>query len=83
MIDFRNKYYLVSHSVSAVFTRRKDVCTQHQESCLESCLAAGAIKMQRRFVLYGLGGSGKTQVSLNFAQDNRERYLHNTLHHLK
>jgi hypothetical protein len=47
------------------------VCMQLQESCLSPRLP----KMQRRFVLYGLGGSGKTQVSLKFAQDNRDRYF--------
>lgn len=29
---------------------------------------------QQRFVLYGLGGSGKTQMALKFASDHRERY---------
>ena len=28
---------------------------------------------QRRFVLYGLGGMGKTQTALKFLHDNRER----------
>ncbi|KAI9866891.1 MAG: hypothetical protein M1813_000833 [Trichoglossum hirsutum] len=30
--------------------------------------------VQKRFVLYGLGGSGKTQVCLKFAQDYREKF---------
>lgn len=29
---------------------------------------------QRKFVLYGLGGSGKSQLCLKFAEDHRERY---------
>ncbi|KAK5202612.1 hypothetical protein LTR41_011644 [Exophiala xenobiotica] len=29
---------------------------------------------QRRFVLFGLGGSGKTQICLKYVQDQRERY---------
>ena len=33
-----------------------------------------AQKMQKRYVLHGLGGSGKTQICLKFAQDHRERY---------
>lgn len=28
---------------------------------------------QKRFVIYGLGGSGKTQFCCKFAQDNREQ----------
>ncbi|RDL41952.1 Uncharacterized protein BP5553_01931 [Venustampulla echinocandica] len=65
-----NKHYLIPHNVSAVFTGRYDVCKMLQESCLSS----GPFKMKRVFVLYGLGGSGKTQVSLKFAQDNRESF---------
>lgn len=72
---FRNKHYMVPHNVSAVFTGRNDVRRQLQESCISS----RAFKTQRRFVLYGLGGSGKTQVSLKFAQDNRERYFRGAL----
>jgi len=71
IIDIRNKHYLVPHNVSAVFTGRNDVCKQLYENCVSS----RPFKTQTRFVLYGLGGSGKTQVSLKFAQDNRERYL--------
>ncbi|KAF3939778.1 hypothetical protein ABW19_dt0210354 [Dactylella cylindrospora] len=29
---------------------------------------------QRRFVLFGLGGSGKTQIALKFAEENREKF---------
>jgi Cdc6-like AAA superfamily ATPase len=70
-LDSCNEHYIVPHNVSAVFTGRNIACMQLQKSCLPP----RASKMQRRFVLYGLGGSGKTQVSLKFAQDNRERYL--------
>ena len=31
-------------------------------------------RQQKRFILHGLGGSGKSQVSVKFAQDNRNRY---------
>lgn len=30
---------------------------------------------QKRLVIYGMGGSGKSEVFLNFANDNRDRYL--------
>ena len=31
-----------------------------------------SMKQQKRFVLYGIGGSGKTQLSAKYAQDNRK-----------
>jgi tRNA A37 N6-isopentenylltransferase MiaA len=31
------------------------------------------VKDQQRCVLYGLGGSGKTQMSLKLAQDRQEK----------
>lgn len=32
-------------------------------------------RTQRRFVIYGIAGSGKTQVCSKFAQDYRERLV--------
>jgi hypothetical protein len=64
-----NKYYLIPHDVTALFTGRNDVCALLQMHCLPS----PSPKQQHRFVLHGLGGSGKTQVALKFAQDHRER----------
>jgi hypothetical protein len=71
-IDLRNVHYNVPHNVSTVFTGREDVSLQLQHSVFESTNT----NTQRRFVVYGMGGSGKTQVLLKFAQDQRERYLH-------
>lgn len=31
-----------------------------------------SMKKQKRFVLYGIGGSGKTQISAKYAQDNQK-----------
>lgn len=70
-----NKHYEVPHNVSSVFTGREDICQQLTKSCLPSRPVDNAPN-QKRFVLYGLGGSGKTQVCLKFAQTHRERYAH-------
>jgi Cdc6-like AAA superfamily ATPase len=64
-----NKYYLIPHDVTALLTGRNDTCAVLQKQCLPS----PSSKQQHRFVLYGLGGSGKTQVALKFAQDHHER----------
>ena len=68
-----NKYFEIPHSASSIFTGREDICQDLQGRCLPSD-PPGAQKMQKRYVLYGLGGSGKTQICLKFAQDHRERY---------
>ena len=68
----QNKHYLVPHTVSAKFTGRRDICQRLQEACLPS-VSLTAQAVQKRFVIAGLGGVGKTQVCLKFAQDNREK----------
>ena len=30
---------------------------------------------RREFLMYGMGGAGKTQLSLKFAEENRDRYV--------
>jgi hypothetical protein len=76
--SFRNKLYEIPHNVSPVFTGREDILQQLSESCLPP-RTQDNLRVQRRFVLYGLGGSGKTQVCLKFAQDYRERYASRVL----
>ena len=69
----RNKHFEIPFDVSPYFTGRDDICRELRESCLPP-EDLSAPNPQRRFVLYGLGGSGKTQIALKFASDHRERY---------
>ena len=68
----RNKYFHVPHNVSSIFTGR-DAVTRILKSKILEQPAPGIPQQQKRFVLYGLGGSGKTQFCLKFVQDNRDR----------
>lgn len=69
----RNKYFRIPHKVSSIFTGRDDIAQGLQKKILAP--SEQSLKpQQKRFVLYGLGGSGKTQFCLKFAQDNRDRY---------
>ena len=68
----QNKHYLVPHTVSSKFTGRRDICQKLQETCLPS-FPVTAQAVQKRFVIVGPGGAGKTQVCLMFAQENREK----------
>lgn len=70
-----NKFYEVPHNVSSIFTGRDDISGRLRAKCLPSESAIRQ-KEQKRFVLYGLGGIGKTQICLKFAQDHQERYVY-------
>ncbi|KAK5311064.1 hypothetical protein LTR93_011837 [Exophiala xenobiotica] len=67
-----NKHFEVPRLLSPVFTGRDE-----DLQCLTTSLAPGPSsprKHQRRYVLFGLGGSGKTQICLKYVQEQRERY---------
>lgn len=68
---FRNKYYEIPRNPSSFFTVRQEICAQMRASCLVSNQHT---PQQKRFVIHGLGGSGKTQLCLKFAEDHREEY---------
>ncbi|KAJ9493751.1 hypothetical protein H2202_010793 [Exophiala xenobiotica] len=69
----RATHFEVPHLLSPVFTGR-DNDLQH----LTTSLATGLSSLrqhQRLYVIFGLGGSGKTQICLKYVQDQRERWL--------
>ncbi|OQE24853.1 hypothetical protein PENFLA_c009G08522 [Penicillium flavigenum] len=68
-----NKHFDMPQTVSSYYTGR-----QKQLDVLKSTLDVVNSREpqdhQKRFVIYGLGGSGKTQFCCKFAQDNREHF---------
>jgi hypothetical protein len=67
-----NKHFFTPQTVSSVFTGR-----ENELELMKRHLITGASKnlsIQKRFVVYGLAGSGKTQFCCKFASDNRQRY---------
>ena len=73
--SFRNEYFEVPRNASPAFTGRAEVCEQLQAGCLPSS-QPHIRRQQQRFVIYGLGGSGKTQICLKFAEDHREESVY-------
>jgi hypothetical protein len=67
-IKVKNEFYVVPHSSSTHFTGRNGI----REQLSDSLLSYRTSKAQQIFILYGLGGSGKTQIALKFAEDNRD-----------
>ena len=56
------------------FTGREDYLTS-MENSFEIPKTSVEMGVQRRFVLYGIGGIGKTQVALKFVDKNRKRFV--------
>jgi hypothetical protein len=71
--EIRNKYFRIPNRLSTIFTSREHIAQGLQKKILGPSNQKSPLR-QKRFVLYGLGGSGKSQFCLKFAQDNRDRY---------
>ncbi|MCJ1268890.1 hypothetical protein MMC22_008778 [Lobaria immixta] len=67
-----NKHFHLPQAVRSIFTGRNTLL----ETLKDSFIAPSSPKhgrTQKRFIIYGLGGSGKTQFCCKFAQDNRDK----------
>jgi hypothetical protein len=66
-----NKHFDIPQPVSSFYTGR-----QYHLKKLKSVFVQNTIpgfEQQSRFVIHGIGGSGKTQICSKFAQNNRDR----------
>ena len=70
----RNKHFHIPQAVSSIFTGREDVSRTVQDS-LFAQESTQSFRQQRRFIIHGIGGSGKSQFCSKFAQDHRERLV--------
>ena len=75
----RNRHFDIPQAVSSIFTGRGDVSLTVEES-LFGGNTTPSFAQQRRFVIYGIGGSGKSQFCSKFAQDHRDRSVQCTNH---
>ena len=51
-----------------MFTGRQDIL-ERLRRCFDRLASSVSLKKQRVFVLYGLGGTGKTQIMLRFVDE--------------
>ena len=65
-----NLYFEVPQSVCSIFTGRRSELNEVEESLLSPMLSNEPF-VQKRFVIFGIGGSGKTELCRKFAQENR------------
>lgn len=64
-----NKHWLVDHPTNPHFTGRRKVI----DSIVKRITSQDANNEQRRFVLTGLGGQGKSEICLHVANEVRDR----------
>ena len=73
----RNKHFNIPQAVSSIFTGREDTSQIIEDSLLAQNITS-SFRQQRRFIIHGIGGSGKSQFCSKFAQDHRERSVPTT-----
>lgn len=66
-----NKHFSLPQAVKSYFTGRVALLEELRATLDDS--SPGGYKPQKRFVVQGLGGSGKTQFCCKFAELNRQR----------
>ena len=59
--------------LSTMFTGRDDIL-ERLTQCLNPSTSSVALRKQRIFVLYGLGGTGKTQIMAKFVDECGDQY---------
>jgi hypothetical protein len=57
-----------------MFTGRKDILERLAQD-LDPSTSSVALRKQRIFVLYGLGGTGKTQIMAKFVNEFGDQYV--------
>lgn len=63
-----NKHFVVARSVKSFYTGR-----ERQMGKLKAAFEDTTYSGQKRFVVYGLGGSGKTELAIKYAEEYQDR----------
>ncbi|KAK2796156.1 hypothetical protein FQN52_000133 [Onygenales sp. PD_12] len=71
--ETRNQYYFTRMLQSDNYIGRMDCYKRIREAFLSTDISF-SMQGQKRFVVHGIAGSGKSQLCTNFAYDNRECY---------
>lgn len=68
----RNRHFYPPQETAADFVGREDISGILEDTLLSPDIDL-SVRRQTRFVVYGMGGSGKTQLCSKFARDNQDR----------
>ncbi|KAL8928606.1 MAG: hypothetical protein Q9208_001840 [Pyrenodesmia sp. 3 TL-2023] len=69
-----NKHFDTPKTVSSIYTGRKGYLDGLKQAFDSSHISSAESPAHRRFVVFGLGGAGKTQFCCKFASDNKQRF---------
>lgn len=69
-----NKHFDTPKTVSSIYTGRKSYLAGLKQAFDSSNSSSLDNPTHKRFVVFGLGGSGKTQFCCKFASDNKQRF---------
>ena len=67
--DIASVHYTIPHAANPYFTGRNEI----QQQLSDYLIFSRKDRVQQRFLLYGMGGSGKTQICLKFAQEFKQK----------
>ena len=74
MLASANRHFDIPQPVSTIFTGREAQLEELKTAFLIQP-PSGQNQMQKRFVIHGMGGSGKTQFVCKFAQEYRRQWV--------
>ena len=69
-----NVHWMVPRNTNRLFTGRKDILEKLDRSLGSHCNSSQIGEQQKRFVIVGDGGIGKSEVCLKFANDTRNNF---------
>ncbi|OBT63866.1 hypothetical protein VE03_06633 [Pseudogymnoascus sp. 23342-1-I1] len=72
-LAYLSKHFFTPQTVSSIFTGRETEL-EVLKKCLVPLPSTAPLGAQKRFVVFGLAGSGKTQFCCKFAADNKQRF---------
>ena len=71
-----NRHWLVPRRSNPLFTGQSGLRTKLKGQLLSAASSSHALEDSKVFVLYGIGGVGKSEVCIKFAEEHREWLVH-------
>lgn len=68
-----NVHWMVPRAINSLFTGRSDLLSRIQKALQSKSISVA--QQQRRFVITGLGGQGKSEICLQIASLMKQQYV--------
>lgn len=68
-----NEHFMVSRRPNPLFTGREVELKKLNQALCPSLLTSEPTAGPRIYVIHGMGGSGKSEIAIKFAHDNRSK----------